>query len=144
MPTPTPGPSGEYCLRCKDVELDLLPESSPRITFYACSNCNRHYAKQPEESLHDRWLSPLSIVLYPVIFVPKPQLHAQKAAEGFFHHGDYSEEWLKRVLSDIENELETPTQKVREILELEATEEDLREYLELFRRELKALLAKDS
>jgi hypothetical protein len=53
-------------------------------------------------------------------------------------------QFFKLVDDQHQSDVVGPTQKVREILELEATEEDLREYLELFRRELKALLAKDS
>ncbi len=62
-PTPTPGPAGIYCIRCAVSELEILPDSTPRITFYSCSRCGRHYAKEPGQSLHDR-LSPLSLVLY--------------------------------------------------------------------------------
>jgi hypothetical protein len=146
MTSQRPNSSGEYCLRCKDSELEVLSDSSPEITFYACPTCGRHYAKQPGESLHDRWLSPLSGVLYGVIFGLKPQKRAKEMAEHFYQGREFcTEEWLKvYVLGDIQSELEHPKQKVKEILEgMRASEEDLREYLRLFAEELKALLKED-
>ncbi len=146
MSSQKPNSSGEYCLRCNDSELEVLSASSPEITFYSCPTCGRHYAKQPGESLHDRWLSPLSGVLYGVIFERKPQKRAKEMAERFYQGREfYTEKWLKVwVLGDIQSELEHPKQKVKEILEgMHASEEDLREYLRLFAIELKALLKVD-
>ncbi len=127
QPQPTPGPAGVYCIRCEESQLEILPESSPRITFYSCPRCGRHYATEPGQSLHDRWLSPLSLALYDVVQARSPQEHATVTAESLYTGQD--RERRKAIMADIADELARPKQKVREILDSAATEEDLREFL---------------
>jgi hypothetical protein len=93
----------------------------------------------------ERRLSPLAEALYGVIFEPEPQTRARAAAEYFYQRRQfYSEEWLKGVLlREIRNELEHPGQKVKDILNSSAGEEDLRDYLRLFAKELESLFDKE-
>lgn len=117
------------CLRCASVKLLMLPESSQEMTFYHCPQCHRQFARRPGQALTERWLGALSLVLYSVIFSPKPQtevnrivaiLRAQQNAESLV--------WIER---EIRLELASPTQNVRDILDLPASEQDLREFLAL-------------
>ncbi|MFX1535138.1 MAG: hypothetical protein ACFFDI_13015 [Promethearchaeota archaeon] len=124
----------EYCLRCKNIKLRILQESTDQITFYSCPNCHRHYAKKPGQSLHDRWLSPISIVLYPIIFNLNPQTRAKDIAN--LLKKQKSREELKILINEIIDELTHPKQKLKKILDLKASEQDIREYLKLLSEEL--------
>jgi hypothetical protein len=125
----------DYCLRCKNITLKILPDSTDQITFYSCPKCQRHYTKKLGQSLHDRWLSPLSIALYPIIFNPNPQSQAKDIAD--LLNRDLSLEKIKILLNEINNELIHPKQKLKEILDLKGSEQDIREYLTLLSKELK-------
>ena len=74
-----------------------------------------------------RWLHPISLVLYPVIFEPDPGQHCERVAEMFAKQE--SSEQIKLIVQEIKLELDDPTQQVRDILECRASEEDLRKYL---------------
>ncbi len=120
-----------HCLRCKRVKLVVLPESSSEIMFFACPQCHRQFAKRPERSLCDRWLSPISLLLYSVIYARKPSEEAGRAAEKLANQ--VSPRKLRTMIAEAKLELEQPTQQIRDILPFvyEPTEEDLREYLRL-------------
>jgi len=118
-----------YCLRCETTPLALLPESNDQIAFYECPSCHRHFAQKSGWGLCDRWLSPISLVLYGVQFEPKPQAHYQSVAQSLLH--DRSREEIVRMIDEIERELKKPTQQVRDILSLPQDEEDLRHFLRL-------------
>ncbi len=124
------------CPRCDGVEI-LLP-STDEVSFVTCQQCNRHFRVTLNGELVDRWLSPLSLILYPVIFDTHPQKEAERIANELYASSQsggrsifrsFTREELQQLLSDVRLELEKPTQKVREILDLHGEEADLRQYL---------------
>ena len=133
---PTP-----LCLRCKTVRLDVL-ESSAAITFYACPQCDRHYARKPGKDLVYRWGNPLSLALYGVIYETDAPPHAARLADQLVRAKDPAE--LKRIVDEIELELADPTQRVTEILPMAVpkTEENLREFLRLVAAQLRQRLVR--
>jgi hypothetical protein len=128
------------CLRCQTVVLMVLPESNAQMTFYACPSCHRHFAQQPGRALHDRWLSPLSLVLYSVQFETDPQVHAHRVAQAFLR--DRSRETIAAMIVAIAQELQQPTQDVRDILEMPQDEEALRTFLRLVVNDWKTVLSR--
>jgi hypothetical protein len=126
-------------LRCTDVALEPL-DSFAKISFWRCPQCARQYAQEPGRALVDRWRGPISLVLYGVIFEERPQEHADRQVEQFVG-GSFTPEHLRSIVAEIRSELARPTQPVREILSLRASERDLREYLQLFADKLDAALA---
>jgi len=119
------------CLRCLGVTLiPSLDDSSDKITFLECPSCHRWYAKRPGKALTYRWLHPVTIALYWVIFDDEPVLRADSLAEDVARGGPCDE--VLEMIREIELELDQPTQLVREALENHATEEKCREYLRAF------------
>jgi hypothetical protein len=118
--------SQPHCLRCKTVEL-VVSTSTSRISFFECPRCHRNFARKSGGALCFRWLHPISLVLYPVIFEADPGQHCERVADLFA--GQESSERIKLIVQEIKLELDDPTQQVREILECRASEEDLRKYL---------------
>ncbi len=118
------------CLRC---ESPLDPVASPEtISFWECPRCHRRFTQQESGALTERWGGALSLVLYGVIFDEYPQ---QRAASVASRLGHLDRDWL---VAEIELELRSPSQSVREIHDLSASEEDLREFLGLVAAELHA------
>jgi transposase-like protein len=115
-----------YCLRCKTTELIALP-SPQNISFFECPKCHRTFARKAGGALSFRWLHPISLVLYPVIFEGEPGQSCERVAEMFATQK--SSEQIKLIVQEIRLELDDPTQQVRDILECRASEEDLRKYL---------------
>jgi hypothetical protein len=114
------------CLHCDDVELDPLP-SPQGIALLLCPACGRQFARTSDEDLRERWLGPLSIVLYPVIFAKHPQDRARDVATQLRHRGSTD---LATLMTEIRFEIDRPTQRVRDILPgMAASEADLREFL---------------
>jgi hypothetical protein len=116
-------------LRCDDTVLRLLPESSREIKFYRCPTCGWNYAKGQGESLHDRWLSPISLVLYLVTSTKDPRERIDQIADQFIEQRNRDE--LSTLVREIDRELEEPTQRVTEILDFahSPSEEIVREFL---------------
>ncbi len=121
----------EYCLRCKNIKLEVLPDSTDVINFYSCPKCLRHYAKEPGQLLCDRWLSPLSLVLYPIIFDSNPQSRVKEIAD--LLKRDFSQEKIEILINEINDELNNPKQKLKDILNFKASEQNIREFLILLR-----------
>ena len=96
-----------------------------------CPKCQRHYTKESGQSLHDRWLSPLSLALYPIIFNSNPESRVKEIAD--LLKRDFSQKKLDILINDINDELNNPKQKLKEILNLKASEQDIREFLALLR-----------
>ena len=121
--------SEEKCLRCVDIVLSLLPESSKEVQFYKCPKCGRNFAKKPGQQLHDRWLSPISLVLYLVTSNKDPRERIDDIADLFIEQRNLNE--LSTIVHEIDRELNEPTQRVTEILDFahSPSEELLREYL---------------
>lgn len=119
----------EYCLICKNIELSILPDSKEEITFYECRQCYRQFSKSDGWALCYRWLHPISLMLYGVIFESRPQKAAKRIAE-HFQNGKTKED-LMFIIQEVKRELDEPTQNVRDILNLHQSEADLREFLQL-------------
>jgi hypothetical protein len=117
---------GVICLRCDGVTIEPL-ESPDGIEFFRCPSCLRNYARRAGMGLTDRWMSPISLVLYAVIFETDPCSSADRVARAFL--AKKTPEHLRRIVDDIRDELARPKQRVRDILKLRANEVELREYL---------------
>jgi len=118
--------SQPYCLRCKTAELVALP-SPDDTSFFECPKCHRNFVRKAGGALCYRWLHPISLVLYPVMFDGDPGRDCERVAEMFATQK--SSEQIKLIVQEIRLELDDPTQQVRDILECSASEEDLRKYL---------------
>ena len=121
--------SEEKCLRCVDIVLRLLPESSKEVKFYRCPKCGWNFAKKPGQQLHDRWLSPISWVLYLVTSNKDPRERIDQIADLFIEQRNLNE--LSTIVHEIDRELKEPTQRVTEILDFahSPSEEIVREFL---------------
>lgn len=115
------------CLRCNSTPLTALPESNDQITFYQCPSCLRQYAQRADRTLCDRWLSPLSIVLYGLQFESQPLAGAERVARALLQQRKPEE--ITNMISEIEAELQEPRQQVRDILNLPQAEEEVRAFL---------------
>jgi hypothetical protein len=126
------------CLRCKTVPLQVLPGSSPEVEFLECPACERNFAKKIDKDLTFRWLHPISLVLYRVLFSTSPVAQAEEITAQFTEH--WSREEITLALEEIRLELNDPTQQVSDILDNPSSEEKCREYLrlvaEIFERNL--------
>ena len=125
-----------YCLRCKTIALQQI-ERHPGIRFFSCSECGRHYALEPGKQLTFRWLHPVTLALYAVLFDANPVERASSVAQEFVNQR--SMEKLTRMVQEIRLELEEPTQQVRDSLDCVASEADLRTYLAAFCDEIDRL-----
>jgi hypothetical protein len=116
------------CPRCGGP-LVLSPDTTETITYYNCSSCPWRFAQEPGKGLHDRWLSPLSIALYSQIFKKHPDRSAEENAKALLSQRP---DLIAAILSEIDRELESPTQKVSEIFDfLYPNEDNLRIPLKL-------------
>ncbi len=115
------------CLRCDDVQLTRLSESTDDIGFLECPLCGRQYAKKPGEAVTYRWLHPVSLPLYSVLFDQDPLSRAADIAQLFIEQRPADD--LLAMLKEIELELDHPTQQVRAILDNPQSEEVCREFL---------------
>lgn len=118
----------ETCFRCGSTLDDNTPSpDTGKINFYFCKNCRSAYAKGPGEKLHDRWLMPLSVVLYPVIFADDPCAHAARVARLFIERKGCD---IARLKQHILDEIQNPKQQVSQILNFVFPDEQLlRKYL---------------
>ncbi len=97
------------------------------IEFYVCKHCHSQYAKKPGQVLHDRWLMPLSLVLYPVVLEKEPEEFAAHAAKEISANKNLDIDILKEHIWD---EVNHPKQKVSQILNFTYPDEKkLRAYL---------------
>ncbi len=126
----------EVCFRCNN-DLVITDEHNT-ITFYKCDICKRGYAKSAGKSLTDRWLSPISIVIYDIIYVK--QKVSDKIVEGnamrFLKRLD--KEKMEALIEDIDDEINNPKQKLVDMLDLKGTTEEIaRDYLRRLSIEIK-------
>jgi hypothetical protein len=127
------------CLRCKTVPLTEVGPSDPRIAFFECPSCRRHYALQPGKRLTFRWLHPISLALYAVQFDDSTVRRAAEVTASLVR--DRQSEQLEVFAREIRLELDEPTQQVRDILNCQASECELREFLGLVAGGIEAFLA---
>jgi hypothetical protein len=130
--------SERRCLRCKKAPLTEVGTFDPRIKFFECPICRRHYALKPGRQLTFRWLHPISLALYGVQSDESPSARAHEAVDAFTK--DRSAEQLQLFVREIMLELEEPTQQVRDILDCRASEGELREFLRSFAEGVEAFL----
>lgn len=116
---------GLLCLRCKTVPLHDLP-SPEGIRFLGCPQCLRHYAKKPDRPMTFRWLHPITVALYGVIFDRNPVPRAGQVAESL---ASEPAEWRAALLREIVLELADPTQDLADTLDLAAPDAVLRDFL---------------
>jgi hypothetical protein len=114
------------CLRCKTSELTAVASPSG-ISFFECPKCHRNFARKPGGALCFRWPHPIGLILYSVIFADDPGQDCERVADLFAKQ--QSSERIKLIVQEIKLELDDPTQQVRDILECNASEDDLRKYL---------------
>jgi hypothetical protein len=133
-------------LRC-GAALSSIPDGK-EVKFFGCVECHRQYALKANGHLVDRWGSPISLVIYPIIYSRHPQDDVERVVEMFSKRfvprtedqGILEEESVEEhqqkissIVSEIRAELAKPTQPVREILELAfpevVGEEDVRAFL---------------
>jgi hypothetical protein len=114
------------CLRCKSVSLNDLP-SPEGIQFFECPKCHRQFAMQPGRAMTFRWLHPISLALYPVIFDTDPAARAATVAEELSK--SQTSEWLSSLINEIDLELADPTQDLSVMLDCRASDARLRDFL---------------
>ena len=114
------------CLRCKSVSLNELP-SPEGIQFFECPECHRQFAMQPGRSMTFRWLHPISVALYSVIFDTDPAPRATAVAEELSK--SQTSEWLSSLVSEIDLELADPTQDLSVMVDCRASDAKLRDFL---------------
>lgn len=124
------------CFRCLDVELNHLPEPPAGVEFLECPSCRRHYARKPAGPLTYRWLHPLTLALYGVMFHGDPVSQAAPQAQAFLRARPPNE--LRSIVEEIELELNEPTHDVRDALGSRAAEDKCREYLHAFVAHIRA------
>lgn len=129
------------CIKCESVELVDNGDN-----FFTCPECNRRFHLKEDGTLTERWLGPISMVLYPVIFSSSPQSRASDIADSLYQSmipdgkslfRSFTTEQIEYLVNEVENELANPTQKVKDILQCTGSESDLREYLSLVVGQLK-------
>lgn len=127
------------CLRCSTTDLRRLSESTQEVEFFECPSCLRHYASKSGGALTYRWLHPISLALYGVIFESRPLEHAQRIVESLVR--DRPPEEIVVFVEEIELELEHPTQQVRSIIGNVASETECREFLTAVARKMRERLS---
>ena len=129
----------EVCFRCNG---DLvITDEYDTITFYKCDECKRAYAKSVGKSLTDKWLNPISIALYRIIFETEI-VSDEFIAQSVISLAHLDVEQIKLMVEEIEEELNYPKQKLVDVLDLKGTEKIARDYLFRFSAELKRRLLK--
>jgi len=132
----------EVCLRCPGVELVPSGPFRPEIEFFDCPACQRRYALKPGRSLTFRWLHPISLLLYGILFDVNLVGRARallQAAEQLPNQPNAT----RRMIDEIELELTQPTQQVRDILDNPQTEEQCRQFLREFVAKVRTALRED-
>lgn len=131
-----------FCLRCKTTALQEQEAPAGKIRYFECPACQRRYTLSPGKGLASRWLEPIALVLYGAQFDQRPQDRAVELAEMLMRQR--APEQLLSYAEEIRLELKDPTQRVRDILDCIAGEEDLREFLRLVAEHIEAKCANSS
>jgi hypothetical protein len=125
--------AASVCLRCPDA-VALVPEDSDpahdnEIRFYRCPACQRSYARKAGRGLTFRWGHPVSLALYRFRGEAgaDQDFTVQSIANDLAKHR--APEAIDAIAREITQELEQPTQPVRDILDTPASEEACRELL---------------
>ena len=125
------------CIRCKKGMLETQKGSTDDMEFFTCDTCGWHFARSPREELHDRWASPLCLILYSQIFERDPRETGEMNAR---YLAKEMPDKIPLFIEEIERELNHPIQKVSQLLDfVYADEEGLREHLRGVAKVLKSL-----
>ena len=126
------------CPRCPETELTLAPQRSEDVSFLECPSCRRQYQLRSKTLLTERWMGPLSLLLYPIALSSDPLGDVERAVRHLVDVEGWPKSKLQWALSEAELELQSPSQKVSKILDLFAdpTEDEVREYLQRLVRRL--------
>ncbi len=126
------------CRRCGAV----LVEAEGPGAFWDCASCDGRFRLTGDGELVERWLGALSLVLYRVQFSPDPRPRATSDAAQVVAELSRPEleAQLTQLVDEIQSELDQPTQRVGDILDLQADEDVLREYLALVADEIRGIL----
>jgi hypothetical protein len=129
------------CLRCAGIELVHVEPFDPDIKFFGCPACHRQYALEPGKAITFRWLHPISVVLYPILFgIGSSEALPWWSEPSYWSEPSTSPEVRWRMIREIE--LAQPTQQVRDILGNPQTEQECREYLQRYVEEARRFWTK--
>lgn len=126
----------DFCFRCGGNL--LIKEVLNDVVSCECENCQQGYVKEKGKSLLEcRGLSSFSIPLYLIIFERNvvSNERVSEIALAIAHHNHIK--WIGIVIEDIEEELKNPKLVLVEKLNLNVTEELVRNYLSRLLLELK-------
>ena len=116
----------KYCYRCNEELIEVILDGVKGGLFYDCLSCKSRYTSKNGQ-LHDRWLMPITLPLYGVIFSKDPLEMIDKTVIDMNKKGS---EFVKVLVSHIEEELNNPKQKLTDIHDfISPNEERLREFL---------------
>jgi hypothetical protein len=133
--------SSPFCLRCRTVELEHVDqEVNDDVKFFRCPTCFANYTSN-NGVLVDRWLMPITLPLYRVIFSPNPE-HADPSIP-VAECEQRDPQRIALMIKDIERELAEPTQPLNAVLPgpyetAPGRDEALRRYLRRFVDALRA------
>ena len=117
------------CYRCQSELVRSNPDDPRDIEFYTCSGCNFRYSRKTGQEIHDAWMTPLTYILYAVLFEAEPTSKAKAVAHRLKNDPKVNIDFLRGFIRD---ELEHPKQKVSEILNFAYPDEvKLREFMSL-------------
>jgi transposase-like protein len=121
-------PTAFICLRCENKALSRLDSESEEIEFFECPSCMRQYALKQGGALTYRWLHPISLALYGFAFSSRSaEILATETADWLQSKRTASE--AADIAREIEIELESPTQSVKDIIGTPKTESECRAFL---------------
>jgi len=123
----------EVCFRCGG-RLSLL-ERRDDLEFLKCVTCERQYSRREGRAITDRWLSPISLALYGIIFQDSPISEKRlKQLAGSLDH--LSSDEIGVLIAEIDSELQNPRQSLVDMMDLSCSEEFARDYLRRLLHEL--------
>ncbi|MDQ8201348.1 hypothetical protein QEH56_24530, partial [Pelagicoccus enzymogenes] len=125
----------QKCIRC-ETKLKSDGRGSWKVKFYRCPNCGSGYSKTLFKPLCDRWLMPITIPLYSVIFDKEPEQKSYSVARTLLNQNDKKE--IRQIIEHIDEEIKHPKQKISDILNfIHPNEDKLRRFLKCVSIELK-------
>ncbi len=117
------------CFRCNSELKDVTPSEVTDIKFLSCENCRCQFSENSAGRLYDRWLMPITLPLYNVIFEKEPLDCVENIVKEMATRENKFVDALIEALSD---ELVNPKQRVTDIHDFSYPDEvKLRKFLGL-------------
>jgi len=117
------------CFRCNGDLKDTTPNDIADIKFLSCKNCPCQYTENSKGRVHDRWLMPITLPLYGVIFEEDPLSCVDNAVNEM---ASRKREFIDVLIEHISEELVNPKQKIIDLHDFKhPNEERLRAFLKL-------------